>query len=218
MKYLSWLWWLPVISVLSSIVWLVFIFNANFSTLLLTADQQAYQWYQKAQYTKAAESFDDAAFKAAALFKAGEFEKSAAVYATLNNAEARYNQANAQLMMGRYPQAIELYEQALALRPGFLQAQENRAIALARQQLLDQDRENDEGTGGMLAADEIVYDNNNKRGQDTSESSAEQSAAAGHWLDRLQTGPDQFLKHKFSYQYGHQNRHQNMARDAKEKQ
>jgi len=204
MKRLQWLWWLPVAMVLSSIIWAVFIFNGGLSSLWLTPDQQGYHWYKKEQYLKSSELFDDPAFKASALFRAGEFEKSAALYATMNDANARYNLANANLMMGRYPQAIEFYDQALALKPVFAQAKENRAIAVARQQILEQSRDNDEGTGGMLEADEIVYDNKNNRGQEVTEQAGEQNSSAAHWLDRLQTGPDQFLKHKFSYQYAHQ--------------
>ena len=55
---------------------------------------------------------------------------------------------------------------------------------------------------GELGADEIVFDNKENKGVDD-DTSAQTEAASDNpnWLDRLQTGPKDFLKNKFSYQY-----------------
>lgn len=61
-------------------------------------------------------------------------------------------------MAGQYAAAIASYDRALGRRPDWGKAKDNRALAAARQQLLAPPADGEEGTGGKVEADEIVFD------------------------------------------------------------
>ena len=90
-----------------------------------------------------------------------------------------------------YPQAVQA-------------AVDNRAIALARQQKLAPPEDDAGGTGGMLSADEIVFDStgrvNNAKGEQTTEGGSD-AAMREIWLRQVQTRPADFLRSKFAYQH-----------------
>lgn len=193
------------------LLWVIFFFRGSFSELWLTNDQKGYQLFTSEKYLEAADAFDDISFKGASYYKAGEFKKAKAVYMSNSSKEGRYNLGNSHIMLGKYKEAIEAYEIALKIDPDFTWAKENMALAVARQKMLDVENDGQQGVGA-LGADEIVYDNIENKGIDvTEETSGETSESKNaNWLDRIQTGPQDFLKHKFSYQYGMQK-----AKDAK---
>ena len=104
-------------------------------------------------------------------------------------------------MLGEYDNAIKTYERALKIDPNFKKAQENLIVAKARKILKEPENDGQQGVGA-LGADEIVYDNTEGKGVDD-DTSAPQDTTSGNpsWLDRLQTGPKDFIKNKFRYQY-----------------
>ncbi len=187
------------------LVWGLFFFRGSWSELWITNDQKGYQLFQSEKYLEAANVFEDSSFKGASFYKAGEFKKAKAVYMLDSSKEGRYNLGNSHIMLGKYKEAIEAYEIALKIDPDFTWAKENMKLAIARQKMLDVENDGEQGVG-ELGADEIVYDNKENKGQDvTEETSGETSESRNaNWLDRIQTGPQDFLKHKFSYQYGMQ--------------
>ncbi|MEA3434194.1 MAG: tetratricopeptide repeat protein [Campylobacterota bacterium] len=192
-------------AVIIVLAWGLFFFRGSWSELWITNDQKGYQLFETKQYTEAADTFDDVSYKGASFYRAGEFKKAKALYMTNSSKEGRYNLGNSHMMLGKYKEAIEAYEIALKIDPNFTWAKENRTLALARQAMLDVENDGQQGVGA-LGADEIVYDNTENKGQDvTEEGSGETSESRNaNWLDRIQTGPKDFLKHKFSYQYGMQ--------------
>ncbi len=171
---------------------------------LLTPDQQGYRSYEQSNYSQAAEYFADPLWKGIALFKQGEFEQSAGVFAGYDTAESAFNHGNALVMQGKYEGAAERYARALELKPGWEDAPINREIALARAAMLK--REGGDMTGGMLEADEIVFSEGKSppsAGEEQTEggekiSDAEQRAV---WLRNVQTKPADFLRAKFAYQH-----------------
>lgn len=169
---------------------------------LLTDDQQGRRLYRQGEFAEAAKRFRDPQWRAAALYRAGEFKAAAGIYAGLDTVEADFNHGNALLMQGRYPEAIEQYDRALALRPGWQAAAVNRSIAAARAERVK--KEGGDMTGGMLGADEISFEKGKGSGGQTEEavgtepqSPAEMRAV---WLRQVQTQPADFLKAKFAYQ------------------
>jgi Ca-activated chloride channel family protein len=139
-----------------------------------------------------------------ALFRQGEFEKAAGVFAGYDTAESTYNHGNALLMQGKYEAAAARYARALELRPDWEDASVNREIALARAAMLKQ--VGGDMTGGMLGADEIVF-----TGGKSPAASGEEQVEGGEklsdaelravWLRQVQTKPADFLEAKFAYQY-----------------
>jgi Ca-activated chloride channel homolog len=171
-----------------------------------TPDQQAQRLFDAGDYTSAASRFTDPMRIGMAWYRAGEFERAAAAFGQLTSVEAYFNRANALLFQGEYEQAIATYDQALAQRPDWQPAVENREIALARKERLAPPEDDAGGTGGMLSADEIVFDTTgrtkNARAEQTTEGGSGVSDAAMRemWLRRVGTKPADFLRARFASQ------------------
>ncbi len=187
--------------VLFSVLWLLFFYDGRLDRLFMTSDQLGYRYYVQKMYKKAADTFENTHFKAAALFRAGEFKQAKSVYQNISTKEGKFNLGNTLVMLGDYDAAIKAYELALKIDPNFKEAKENLVIAKARKILKEPENDGEQGVG-KLGADEIVFDNKEGKGADD-DTSAQQAAESGNpnWLDRLQTGPKDFLKNKFRYQY-----------------
>jgi len=174
--------------------------------LWLTPDQQGQRLFEQGRYLEAAEVFELPEHRGAAYFRGGDFERAASIFGRLRSPDAAYNRGNSLLFLGRYDEAIESYDNALKARPGWLEAEENRGIALARQARLAPAEDDAGGTGGQLEADEIVFDDSgrvDKAGTETvteggQPMSDDEMRAA--WLRRVDNDPAQFLRTRFSYQ------------------
>ena len=108
-----------------------------------TRDQRASQALQAGDAAKAAQTFDDPAWKAAAQYKAGQYPEAAQTLAGQASADAKYNLGNALAKQGQYPQAKAAYEQALKLDPGNEDARFNKELvekAMQDQQKQQQDK------------------------------------------------------------------------------
>ncbi len=194
------------ITLILSFVWLLFFYQDGLNRLFVTSDQLGQRYYEAKNYNKAAKTFENTLFKGASFYRAGEFKKARSVYQNLSSKVGKYNLGNVFVMLGEYDSAIEAYELALKIDPTFREAKENLVVAKARKILKEPENDGEQGVGA-LGADEIVFDNKEGKGVDD-DMSAEQAAESGNpnWLDRLQTGPKDFLKNKFSYQYQMQER------------
>jgi len=180
--------------------------GGQLSGFLRSSDQQAQSLLAEGDASAAAVRFQDPQWRAAAAFRAGDFKQAAAIYAGLSGADAAYNHANTLIMLGQYPLAMQRYDAALALRPDWPQALQNRLIAQHRAERVEQ--KGGEGTGGKLGADEIRFDAKPPAG----DSGDQQQVVDGEggsdaelrtaWLRRVQTNPGDFLRAKFSYQLG----------------
>jgi len=178
----------------------------------LTPDQQGQRLFEQGHYLEAAEQFEDPARRGAAYYRGGDFERAAGVFGRMRSAEAAYNRGNALIFLGQYDAAIDSYERALELRPGWAPAQENRALAIARKQLLAPPESDAGGTGGQLEADEIVFDDTGRVEASGSETVTEggepmsQDEMRAVWLRRVQNDPADFLRARFAWQLFRQNR------------
>ncbi|MEN8151795.1 MAG: hypothetical protein ABFS86_18405 [Planctomycetota bacterium] len=171
---------------------------------LLTKDRQGMLLFEAERFAEAAERFDDPLWRAAALYRAGDFEGAAEIWTGFDTADAAYGHGNALSMLGKYEAAIARYERALALEPGREDAEVNLAIARATAERLR--GKGGEGTGGKLGADEIRYDDRppgsgDEGGEETDEGgppSEEEIRAL--WLRRVRTKPSDFLRLRFAYE------------------
>jgi Ca-activated chloride channel family protein len=176
---------------------------ATGAVTLLTPDQKGYREFQQEQFAEAATSFSDPMWSGVALFKQGEFKQAAGIFAGMDTAESAFNHGNALLFQGQYAEAADRYTRALELRPEWDDATTNRDIALGRAERLIQ--KGGDMTGGMLAADEIVFNTG-----ESSPSSGDEQTDGGQpisdlevralWLRQVQTNPADFLAAKFAWQ------------------
>ena len=171
---------------------------------LLTPDQQGYRLFKQADYERAATRFADSMWRGIALFRQGEYEKAASLFAGYDIADAAFNQGNALVMQGKYEAAVDRYDRALQLQPGWEDAGINREIALARAEALK--KEGGDMTGGKMGADEIVFEKGKSpasAGEEQVEGGEELGDAERRsiWLRQVQTKPADFLRAKFAYQY-----------------
>lgn len=180
--------------------------NWSVKGLLVTPSQEYQYFFNKKEYLKAAHSVVDPMQKGCALYLAGEFAKAAAVFGTSSSREAVYNRANSYLMLGKYELAITNYEHVLNASPDWQEASENLDLARLRKEKMAPPEDDFGGTGGKLAADEIVIGDRKNGSSVTEEDPTQESSKLSKneqqalWLKKIQTKPADFLRLKFSYQ------------------
>ena len=91
-------------------------------------DQQAQQAFKNNQFDQAAKLFENPDWKAAAHYKAGEYDKSLENLKNNQTALGTYNQGNALAQSGQLEQAIKAYEKALTLNPDDDDAKYNKEL------------------------------------------------------------------------------------------
>lgn len=113
-------------------------------------DQQAQQAYNQGNFTKAAELFSDPDWKAAAQYRAGQYDQSLESLKNSQTSSNAYNRGNALAQAGQLEAALKSYDEALARNPSDSDAQYNRDIvkkALNQQkQNQNQDKQEDKPT------------------------------------------------------------------------
>lgn len=184
--------------------------NSSFVSMWFTSAQQYQRLANQEKYEAAAERAVDPMQKATALYQAAKFEEAAAVFGAISRPEALYNRGNTFVMLGQYDAAIASYEKALQQRPGWPEATGNMELAKLRKERMAAPEDDHSGTGGKLAADEIVISDKemstsspspDRNGQQQELTKNEQLEL---WLNKVQTKPADFLRLKFSYQLSRQ--------------
>ena len=105
--------------------------------LWLRQDQRAMQAFESGDAETAAELFVDEQWKAAAHYRAGNYQQSNELIAAPETSTDFYNKGNVLAKLGDFPNAIKAYEQALAMNPDNEDARFNRELvqqALEKQQ------------------------------------------------------------------------------------
>ncbi|MBK3802953.1 tetratricopeptide repeat protein [Azospirillum brasilense] len=170
---------------------------------LWTKPDQRGRWLmERGRYAEAADAFIDPMWRGVALMKAGNFKDAASQFAGIDTADAAYDQGNALVMRGKYDDAVARYDRALALMPGWADAEANRTLARLRADRVrakggdDGDTEDD--------PDDVVYDRTKKDGGKDTETAGgapmSDEAIRALWLKRVQTQPADFLRARFAYQ------------------
>lgn len=164
-------------------------------------DQQASQALSRGDARGAARLYTDPAWKAVAQYRAGDYQQAVQTLEGLDTAQAWYNKGNALARLGRYPEAIAAYEEALRRDPQMEDARYNRDL-LRREQRRDpdpspsqkpspaQDQDGDQGAGS--AADQAGAEGTQKAdpghqgddGQSAQRSGADQDPGLAPDLDR----------------------------------
>jgi len=170
-----------------------------------TTSQRGDELMATHDYRSAAEVYVDPWRVGVAMYRNGDFEDAAHTFARVPGAVGAFNQGNAWLMHGRYDTAIESYDRALGFSPAWTEAEENRALAVARKKQLDDAGANrEQESADAYEPDDVALDQKGKDQplppQDLSSNQLSDDALRATWLRRVQTTPGQFLRAKFAYQ------------------
>lgn len=196
--------WRSFVTVVAVTVVALLIATAFVSNLWLTPDQRGDRLMREGKYEEAAKVYTDPSRRGTALYRAGDFEQAAKEFAGVAGADAAFDRGDALLMHGKYLDAVNAFDRALKLRPGWKEAVENRALALARDKLLHPPGDRT-GTGGQLKPDEIVFDKNKSKNRTDNVDVTEGGKPTDEelrslWLRRVQTKPADFLRARFAFQ------------------
>lgn len=145
---------------------------AHASSWWKNSEQQAHDQFLRGEAATAAERFQDPRWQAAALYEAGQYAAAAEAYAALpdRDAEDLYNLANALARSGNLEAALGAYDQALAERPDWAQAQDNRNLVerlLTQQQETQQSGNDESQSGGEPAPDSADADPSGNSSQES---------------------------------------------------
>ncbi len=102
----------------------------TWADLWQTRDQQGREAFRAEDHERAAELFKEPSWRAAAQFRAGDYQESAATLDGLETADAQYNRGNALTGAGQIDLAIAAYHLALEMDPEHEDARYNRDLLL----------------------------------------------------------------------------------------
>jgi Ca-activated chloride channel family protein len=177
--------------------------SARDPNLWSAPDRRADRLLRGGKFEDAAKTYGDPYRRGVALYRAGSFKDAAAAFATVATPEAEYDRGNSLVMLGKYDDAVKSYDRALSLRPGWKDAEDNRAVAVVRRERMT--FKGGDATGGQVKADKIVFEKgkNPNPGEKTEVAGGDplsDEELRGLWLRRVQTKPADFLRAKFAFQ------------------
>jgi Ca-activated chloride channel family protein len=122
----------------------------SWDDLWLRADQRAMRQLESGDPGRAAEIFQREDWRAAAAYRAGDYQGSLDALEQSPEQTAFYNKGNALARLGRFEDAIAAYQQALDVDPGDVDALFNRDLiqSLLDQQQAQQASQNDQSQDG----------------------------------------------------------------------
>lgn len=112
-----------------------------------TQDQQAAEAFRQGKHKEAAELFGNREWKAAAQYKANNYEAAVSSLGGLNTPDSLYNQGTALARSGAIEEAIEYYDRAIEMDPSHEDAIFNRDLLMKQQEKTQQEeqkKQNDE--------------------------------------------------------------------------
>ncbi|VAW83717.1 Aerotolerance protein BatB / Aerotolerance protein BatC [hydrothermal vent metagenome] len=138
-------------------------------------DQQGQQTFNQQEHKKAAEQFNDPAWKASAYYKAQDYEKAAQHYRGINTQNGHYNLGNALAKQGKFQEAVNAYDEALKLNPEHENALYNQKLVqnLLKEQDQEQEQESDDASedGDEHDSDKSESQDGNEDGENEQQNS-----------------------------------------------
>ncbi len=153
----------------------------DWDSLWLNDDQRGAQRMDREEHTAAAEAFDDPRWRAAAWYRAGEYERAAAAWAGFDDTRAHYNRGNALARAGDIEAAIAAYETVLDREPGHADARHN--LELLRELSGDDGQERGEDQDESRSADHEAEGESGGDGAGRDDPSAGEQRQAGGQQD-----------------------------------
>jgi Ca-activated chloride channel family protein len=113
----------------------------NSDSLWIKADQKAMRALDAGDNEKAARMFQDSNWKAAAHYRAGNYQRANELLDNPVTSNEFYNKGNALAKLGRYPEALNAYDEALKLNPHNEDAAYNRDLVNQAQKQQEQQQQ-----------------------------------------------------------------------------
>lgn len=132
----------------------------DWQSLWHTRDQRGQQAFQQQQYQQAAEQFSNPDWRAAAQYKAGQFQEAAETLKDTRTADGHYNRGNALAKAGQLQEAIQAYQAALKLDPNHADAKHNKEL-LEKQQQEQQKQQNQDKQSSEQSSEKDQQDQQN---------------------------------------------------------
>jgi Ca-activated chloride channel family protein len=172
----------------------------RFADLWLTPDQQGRLAWERGGYAAAAALFEDPMWRGVAACRAGDWDAAVDAFAQLQSPDGFFNLGNAYARRGDLPLAVEAYERALALRPGWREAREDRDRVAALIPKRKKQSEDEEGRADPnQPPDQVKFDDRGKKGR-AGRIEVSRAQMGEVWLRSLTTSPAGFLRQKFAAQ------------------
>lgn len=176
-----------------------------FMNLWLTKDQQGRYYYEKNDFEKAAERFENKLWKGISFYKIGNYEAAINQFAQLNDAQSYFYLGNSYARLKNYEAAINSYKEAINIGGVMPEAQFNLKIVEGIVKKLEEEKKKDDeqqGNEPTFSADEIKFDEKGKKGKEgeVEELKLSQEKMADIWMRNIQTSPADFLRRKFYIQ------------------
>lgn len=168
----------------------------------LTPDQQGQRAYNRNEFKRAAELFQDPLWQGYAMMRDGQYDKAVEVLARIETAEAAFAQGLAHIRNRQYRDGVRAFETVLERDPNYPGAAENLATA---QEIVDYietvQEQSDTGEEAGIGADDTVFDNESERGAETQIEASEPDElgmlSAEQWMNTVDTRTGDFLRQRF---------------------
>ena len=167
----GWLWCLP----------LLLCFQAEearawgWDDLWASRDQQGKAALEAGEPLKAAELFESEAWQAVARYRGEDFEQAAEGFERTGGVTGSYNLGNALAQQGRFAEALEAYDAALALAPEHEDARFNRELV---EKLLEEKRQQEQQQAQRQQQDESAEEEQPQQQESPQESQGDQQQAS----------------------------------------
>ena len=139
----GWLLSAPVIALSLSLSIPEPAYALDMANLWRTSDQKAMRAFKSGDTKRAAEEFEDNRWKSSAHYRAGDYEKSLEALAEPVSSDDFYNKGNALSQLGRFPEAVKAYDEAIKLDANNKDASYNRELVKKEMQKQQNDQQQD---------------------------------------------------------------------------
>ncbi len=174
-------------------------------------DQQAQKNFNKQKFGQAATQFDDPEWKAAAHYKAGEFTEAVESLESIQTSEALYNKGNALAKSGKLQEALQAYQQALAIDPKHEDTLHNKEIV--EEQLEKQQQQNNQKQGDNQSSEQ---DSKSQQQQEDKQSEEQENSEQSQDQQSQQNDSQQDESSTEQQQSNEKNNQQNQKEQTKQ--
>ncbi|QIE42013.1 VWA domain-containing protein [Rhodobacteraceae bacterium SC52] len=168
-----------------------------------TPDQRGRLAFDRGDFRVASEAFSDPLWRGYALYRDGQYADAAEVLSRVETAQAAFIQGMAYLRSRSYRDGVRAFETALSRDPDYPNAAENLETARAIVAYVEEAQEqSDTGEDRGIGADDVVFDNESGKGEETvisvPEDGADALLSADQWMTTVDTRTGDFLKSRFA--------------------